>query len=153
MIQVRDALDVAKPVLKIEVRNALGVAAVVKIVQVRDAEGVARTVFEDMTVSASPSSVNGAGSSPTSIPIVTQVAVAEVNGGIGPHSYAWTRTDGGPGSWTITAPTSAATAFRGNGIASGADLSGEFVCTGTDANGTQAVSPPVSAFVINYDYS
>jgi hypothetical protein len=106
-------------------------------------------VFQFFTASLSTSVVVGNyyGSSPAAQDITTASVNAIVAGGVGPFTYAWSRTDGGPDTWTILSPTSAATSFKATGVPSGVQAIGSFECVVTDtgAGGATATTPSVAA--------
>lgn len=84
-----------------------------------------------MAVSLSESSVSGTGES-TGAPITatSDTVTATVSGGISPYTYAWTKVVGD--DMTITAPTSATTAFSSEETPD-LVLFGTYRCTVTDA--------------------
>lgn len=95
-----------------------------------------------MGVTPTPASVSGFYRGSSNLPqnISTGACAAVVSGGAGALSYAWTRTDSGPDSWTINSPTGSSTGFTATGVASGVDASATFKVTVTDAAGTKATA-------------
>jgi hypothetical protein len=89
-----------------------------------------------MAVSLSPSSVSGTGESTgAAITVTSATTTASVQGGIAPYTYAWAKVIGD--DMTITAPTSATTAFSSEEVPD-LILSGTYRCTVTDAAGITA---------------
>lgn len=71
---------------------------------------------------------------------VTGSATAAPSGGTAPYTYAWSRTSYNHPTTppTITAPTSASTAFTQTNIGTGEDYGATFRCTVTDSLGATA---------------
>lgn len=85
-----------------------------------------------MAASASPTTATGeeSGTPPTPLEVTTNTVTVSVQGGIAPYTYAWSKVVGA--DVTITAPTSATTAFTET-REPGTILSGTYRCTVTDA--------------------
>jgi hypothetical protein len=84
-----------------------------------------------MAVSLSDTNVTGSGESTGgSIHVTSETVTATVSGGLAPYTYAWSRVIGD--EVTITAPTSATTAFTETQHPD-LILTGTYRCTVTDA--------------------
>jgi hypothetical protein len=75
-----------------------------------------------------PNPLDASGNTST---ITTGDATANVTGGVGPFTYAWT-FDSNPGGLTILSAAAAATQFRKTGAASGEIYNALARCTATD---------------------
>ncbi|MEN2749356.1 hypothetical protein [Sphingomonas sp. T9W2] len=90
----------------------------------------------DVMAAANPASVFGTGRFPT---VTTGSTTVGVSGGKTPFSFAWTTVDAS-GSWEITSPTNATTAFRCTSAVQDDSQDATFRCTVTDANGKTAAA-------------
>lgn len=102
-----------------------------------------------LTVSASPTYVQGAVATGSFATITTASTTASVDGGSPPYTYAWSVFDAGGGSWTPTAPSLATTAFQAVAVDSHEQFTGTMRCTVTDSRGATG-TVDVTAFVRNY---
>lgn len=132
--------------IDVEYANPAGAQTPVNIVQVRDAEGVAKTIWQRFSVSLSSLSPIGYGNNSA---VTTSNVTATPNGGTPPYSITWSRTDGGPVSWTILSPNSLTTAFRCNSVGLGDAETANFRCSISDSNGSVALSSILTASAVN----
>ena len=105
---------------------------------------LALMVTGGMVATVSPLEATGSvsGFPPTAITATTNTVTVTVQGGLAPYSYAWAKTDGD--TVTVTAPTSATTAFTET-EPPGVIFFATYRCTATDATGrTVAVDVPVT---------
>lgn len=129
-----------KPVVRAKVNIGGSLKTIVRSkVNVGDVLKVADTFLQPLTLSASPSSVNGYSASS---PVVTDSTTATPSGGLGPYTYSWARLSG---SGTATAPTTATTAFY-DSLSPGFLSSGTFRCTVTDSLGSTATADVVAEY-------
>jgi hypothetical protein len=107
------------------------------------AAGVLRTVY-DITFSVNPSIASLSGSRlGAGVVNTSSSTTANVTGGVGPFTYAWTRQSGSV-AITATAPSSATTSFTAT-VAVADSFTAVFICTVTDtATGIINVSGTVS---------
>lgn len=95
--------------------------------------GVMQTVWQYLTVTASPDSVTGSGASPGSVVVTSAPTSVFVVGGTAPtYSWALIETFGGV-SWTINNPTSAVTTFSAT-LSAYDTATGVAQCTVTDGS-------------------
>lgn len=148
-LKIRDASNL-RVATAIKVRDAGSVLRTLQQVRVRDGDNVLRAIWSALTASASPNTATGyAYSGGDARDVMTTFVTASPNGGTAPFTYAWARTDGGGGSWSITNASGATTAFICEGLAADGSLEAEFRCTVTDANGSSAQTSPVAAAAYN----
>ncbi len=104
-----------------------------------------------LSAGVNPAQVEGTYSGTSSAPqnIATALTMASGSGGRAPYTYAWSQFGASPYTWTITAPTSASTAFTAGSVGPGASADALFFCTVTDASGATAASGLVSAIANN----
>lgn len=145
---VRDSTGALRTVKRLYVRDSVNALRNVSAMKVRDATNALRTVSSvgGMTVTASPDSVFGYGSSHGSIAISTGATTVAVVGGTGPYSYSWATG----GATSAVSPTSATTIFRGMGVAPGDHIDDTAICTVTDALAAVVASNTVFISLDNY---
>ena len=83
---------------------------------------------EQMFVTLAPTTLYKLG---TTSSITTDNVTATVSGGVAPYTYAWTKVSGS--TLTVTAATSATTAFTATGMAQGETRDAVYRCTVTDS--------------------
>lgn len=106
------------------------------------------TVLPSLTITASPTYVQGAAATNMTVPVSTNSTTVSVTGGTAPYSYSWASPDD-PSNASAVSPTAAATNFVRTSV--GPDTSYDFTmqCTVTDARGATG-TVDVSATVTNY---
>lgn len=132
-----------KTISAVRARDAANNLQTIKEGWVRTLAGL-KQVFGALAANLSTTTVSGARNNSGTVLVTSGSVTASGAGGSPPYNYAWTRTDGGGHSWTITDPTLATTKFKTN-VAHGASEVATFICTITDALGNTAVSDPVTA--------
>ena len=111
--------------------------------------GVMQTVFQYLTVAASPISVFGSSSSPGPTSTVTAPTSVFVTGGTAPFTYLWTEVEAFGGTWTITNPTGAVTTFSIT-LDAGESGTATFINQVTDADGNVVFTNTVAASAVNF---
>lgn len=151
-----------KTLAAISFRDTDNVLRSVSLAKVRNASNASKVLFSALTsggggsgggVDLSTDSVGGHVNTGISVAIQTSEVTAIPSGGVEPYTYLWVRTDANPGTWSITAATSATTRFFGGNCGPGDELDATFHCTVTDAAGNSAVSDTVSAHVGNIGFN
>jgi hypothetical protein len=88
-----------------------------------------------MFLTVSPASLAKFGTTST---LTTDTTTATPTGGVGPYTYAWTKVSGA--TLTVTASTSATTAFQATGLAVGEARDATYRCTVTDSTAATATA-------------
>lgn len=88
----------------------------------------------DVTAAANPQAVYGTGRFGT---VTTSSTTVIVSGGKAPFAFAWAAVEAF-GTWEVTSPTAATTAFRNSSAVDDEAQDAIFRCTVTDANGKTA---------------
>jgi hypothetical protein len=88
-----------------------------------------------MFLTVSPASLAKFGTTST---LTTDTTTATPTGGVGPYTYAWTNVSGA--TLTVTASTSATTAFQATGLAVGEARDATYRCTVTDSTAATATA-------------
>lgn len=92
--------------------------------------------LDELAVTATPPSVQGAMASPTLVTVNTEWTEASATGGSAPYSYVWTvEDDGGFAGWQVVHPNEAETYFRAVGVDAQEIWQATMRCTATDARG------------------
>lgn len=139
-VRIRDGAGNARSVTGIKVRDAGGVLRTVQMARVRDGSGTLRTVFTAMSAAPSAPNVYGTAGSfgPGGVFVQSSPVTVTVSGGVAPFTYAWTR-DSGSATINATLPAAATTRFSAT-VPYDSEVSANFVCTVTDANGATATA-------------
>lgn len=133
----------------IRYRNASNVLVTIARGRGRNAANSLKTFFSAMSAALTISEVAGYANSSSPADVTTQGAGVTVTGGAAPLTYLWTRTDGGPHSWTISDPTSSFTYFTCVAVDPLDQQTASFICTVADAGGTSAASNTVTVTANN----
>lgn len=149
MTTLRDPDNVLRTVSSIQVRDSGNVLRTVSGGFLRDPSAASRPFagVGGMTVTVTPDSAFGYGSSHAPIIITTTSVTASVEGGTAPFTYSWAAEFS---SFDAVSPTSATTIFRSDAVGPGDTATDNFVCTVTDAHGQTAASAPIPATASNF---
>lgn len=101
------------------------------------------------SVTSSTDEVDGHGYSAGTVTVVTPSVTAIVEGAIGAVTYSWAKI-AGAGSWTITQPSQATTAFSVACARATAMQTATFRCTATDSAGQTGTVDVVATCVNDY---
>lgn len=151
---MRDAGGNLRTLVRIRIRDVpdpvTGIAPLrtIQRIRMRDAGGNLRIVYSPLSITVTPSSVSGYGSSGAVASITTGTATAAGSSGSPPYTYAWTQVGTSGVVWTINAPTSASTTFTAASVGAGAVETATFQCAATDATGNTA-TVQITAFANN----
>jgi hypothetical protein len=95
-----------------------------------------------LTASAAPTNPSATGTGT----VTTTTTTVTVEGGESPFTYLWSQVSGN--AMTITAATSATTAFQRTGVIAGDNFSGTFQCLVTDNAGRNVTTNTVTATIL-----
>lgn len=106
---------------------------------------VGHSFIAALTLSVSPGVTAAEGDGGGLTNLETPTVTAMPSGGLGPFTYAWTKTSGTTA--TITSPTAATTSFAKTSIPPGSTLySATFQCLCTDSTGQTATASCTATF-------
>lgn len=148
-MKVMDAGSVLRTITKYRVLEGASLRNILRM-KVMDADGVTlRTVAtfaQPLSLSISPSPVDGTGPGTEPATITSDLATASPSGGLGPYSYSWAYVSGD--TVTITSPSSAATTFSREMVWPKQIATATVRCTCTDSSG-QSATADLTVFLSN----